>query len=172
MPDSEYLRSSEQGVLSAMVVAYDLKGTSHSGPLSTKEILEAGKLSELEDSVASTPITGRSGGWTVFDFGDRVLRCLNRLAKKGMVRKLTSSSPYYWEITDRGLGNTFHPVFVSESSWLAGVNRVLGGRYSLRELDKELVSDLHKLDSTALVGLVEDLKEDEKQRYREEYGSL
>lgn len=80
-----YVTSSEKGVHLALLKAF----SEHGRPVTTREIIDIAEESGIEGQ--RTPAIAyddihREGGWTVFDFSDRVATFLRRLEKKGKAR--------------------------------------------------------------------------------------
>ena len=80
-------------VLKALNFAYNEYGR----PVSTREVRETGKLLFAGPW---TSVVGRSGGWSVWDFGDRVGRWLRALVRSGLAIEESEGTKVFFSPVD------------------------------------------------------------------------
>jgi len=94
---TEYREASRNAVLLALVGAEEERGR----PVTPREIINFGRGNVFAPQ--SAPV-GRSGGWAVFDYGDRVTRHLKGLVRLGLAgqAKNEKGTPVYYALAEGG----------------------------------------------------------------------
>jgi len=91
-----YIEDSRKAVLLALVIAEDSLGR----PVTVREVI---KHSDVVESPVSEISEDRSGGWSVFDFSDRVSKHLRTLVRQGLAGELKKGKMYhYYSLVGRG----------------------------------------------------------------------